>query len=182
MSAPTGSGKSTCVPPTLTALGRVLVVEPRRVACRALAARVADLQGCKAGTDVGWIVRDERKVADNASITFVTPGVALRIVQSGDVDNYAAIVLDEFHERAFDTDLLLCLLQDRRTGLPGEAALVVMSATMQGDRLAAHLGGVHLEGQGRTFPIAQRWLPGDATLPTKRGHELPVRDTDRPDA
>ena len=170
VSAPTGSGKSTCVPPVLTALGRVLVIEPRRVACRALAARVAELRGCPAGTDVGWIVRDERRVAADAAITFVTPGVALRIVQSGGIDDFAAVVLDEFHERAFDTDLLLCLLQERR-GAPGarDAALVVMSATLQGDRLAEHLGGVHLVGEGRTFPIAVRWMPGQATLPAKRG-------------
>lgn len=174
VSASTGSGKSTCVPPTLAALGRVLVVEPRRVACRALAVRVAELCGCRAGTDVGWIVRDERQVADDASITFVTPGVALRMVQAGSgrggIDAYAAVVLDEFHERAFDTDLLLCLLQERRKSRP-EQALVVMSATIQADRLADHLGGVHLAGQGRTFPIAVRWLPGDATLPSKRGLE-----------
>jgi len=172
VSAATGSGKSTCVPPTLTALGRVLVIEPRRVACRALAVRVAELRGCAPGTDVGWIVRDERRVADNAAITFVTPGVALRIVQSGDIEDYAAVVLDEFHERAFDTDLLLCLLQERRKQ-PGvrPQSLVVMSATIQADRLADHIGGVHLAGHGRTFPIETRWLPGDATSPTKRGLE-----------
>lgn len=171
VSAPTGSGKSTCVPPVLTALGRVLVIEPRRVACRALAVRVAELRGCPAGTDVGWIVRDERRVADDAAITFVTPGVALRIVQSGDIDSYGAVVLDEFHERAFDTDLLLCLLQERRKEAKAPPALVVMSATIQAERLATHLGGVHLGGEGRTFPIEVRWRPGDATLPTKRGLE-----------
>ncbi len=167
VSAATGSGKSTCVPPLLTALGRVLVVEPRRVACRALASRVAELRGCRPGTDVGWIVRDERKAADDAAITFVTPGVALRIVQSGDLESYGAIVLDEFHERAFETDLLLALLQERER----RAALVVMSATLEGDRLAGHLRGVHLTGEGRTFPIEQRWLPGGVTLPTKRDLE-----------
>jgi HrpA-like RNA helicase len=148
----------------------VLVVEPRRVACRALAARVAELRGVRPGTDVGWIVRDERQVADDAAITFVTPGIALRLVQSGDIAAYAAIVLDEFHERAFDTDLLLCLLQERRTTHP-EQALVVMSATIQADRVAQHLGGVHLAGEGRTFPIAVRYHAGDVTVPTKRGLE-----------
>jgi len=172
VSAPTGSGKSTCVPSTLTALGRVLVIEPRRVACRALAVRVAELRGCPPGTDVGWIVRDERRVADDAAITFVTPGVALRILQSGGIEDFAAVVLDEFHERAFDTDLLLCLLQERRTTPQvRQSALVVMSATLQAERLADHLGGVHIGGQGRTFPIAVRWLPGEASLPTKRGLE-----------
>jgi ATP-dependent helicase HrpB len=176
VSAPTGSGKSTCVPATLTALGRVLVVEPRRVACRALAARVAELRGVRPGTDVGWIVKDEREVADDAAITFVTPGVALRLVQSGDVDAFGAVVLDEFHERAFDTDLLLALLQTRRasqTERPARPAqaLIVMSATLQADRVARHIDGVHLEGHGRTFPITTRWQPGDASVPTKRGLE-----------
>jgi len=166
VSAATGSGKSTCVPPALTALGRVLVVEPRRVACRALAMRVAELRGSPPGTDVGWIVRDERRVADNAAVTFVTPGVALRIVQSGDIDQYGAVVLDEFHERAFDTDLLLCLLQERK-----QRGLVVMSATVQGERVANHLGGVHLVGEGRTFPITTRYLAGESAMPTKKGIE-----------
>ncbi len=155
----------------LTALGRVLVIEPRRVACRALAARVAELRGCVPGTDVGWIVRDERRVADDAAITFVTPGVALRIVQSGDIDAFGAVVLDEFHERAFDTDLLLSLLQVRRESGGKQPALVVMSATIEADRVADHLGGVHLRGQGRTFPITVRWLPGEASLPTRKGLE-----------
>ncbi|MFO0749031.1 MAG: helicase-related protein [Myxococcota bacterium] len=117
-------------------------------------------------------MRDERRVADRAAITFVTPGVALRIVQSGDIDDFAAVVLDEFHERAFDTDLLLCLLQERRSQPTARPfSLVVMSATIQADRLAEHIGGIHISGQGRTFPIAVRWLPGDAALPTKRGLE-----------
>jgi HrpA-like RNA helicase len=173
VSAPTGSGKSTCVPSTLVTLGRVLVVEPRRVACRALAARVAELRQVEPGTDVGWIVRDEHRVAASASITFVTPGVALRLVQSGDIDAYAAVVLDEFHERAFDTDLLLALLQTRRAEVAHakSQALVVMSATLQADRVAEYLGGVHLRGDGRTFPIAIRHLAGEATLPTKRDLE-----------
>lgn len=170
VSAPTGSGKSTCVPSVLTALGRVLVIEPRRVACRALGVRVAELRGCPAGTDVGWIVRDERRVADDAAITFVTPGVALRILQSGDIEGYGALVLDEFHERAFDTDLLLCLLQKRRQDPHARPfALVVMSATIQAQRLADHLGGVHIGGEGRTFPIEVRWRGGEASVPTKRG-------------
>ena len=177
VSAPTGSGKSTCVPETLTALGRVLVVEPRRVACRALAMRVAELRNVKAGTDVGWIVRDERQVANDAAITFVTPGVALRMVQAagseGGIDDYAAVIIDEFHERAFDTDLLLALLLKRRANrsAPTPQALVAMSATVQGERLAEHLGGVHLEGEGRTFPITVKWLPEGVTVPTKKGLE-----------
>lgn len=151
----------------------MLVIEPRRIACRALAARVASLRGCQPGTDVGWIVRDERRVAKDAAITFVTPGVALRIVQSGDIEDFGAVVIDEFHERAFDTDLLLCLLQERRTlDNVRQSALVVMSATLEGDRLAEHLGGVHIAGEGRTFPISVRWAPKDAAStegPERRG-------------
>jgi ATP-dependent helicase HrpB len=178
VSAATGSGKSTCVPPALTIFGRVLVVEPRRVACRALASRVAELMGCNAGGEVGWIVRDERRADDDARVTFVTPGVALRLVETGDIDAYGAVVIDEFHERGFDTDLLLALLQDRRSVDPSHArqALVVMSATMQGDRVAAHLGGVHLVGEGRTYPIELRWMPGDTSLPSKRGLEERILD------
>ncbi len=173
VSAATGSGKSTCVPPALSALGRVLVVEPRRVACRALASRVADLMGRRAGGEVGWIVRDERRADGDAVVTFVTPGIALRMIETGDIDGFGAVVIDEFHERGFETDLLLALLQDRRASdsRAAQQALLVMSATMQGDRVAAHLAGVHLIGEGRTFPIETRWMPGETTLPSKRGLE-----------
>jgi len=168
-SAPTGAGKSTAVPRWLAARGRVLVVEPRRVACRALATRVAELEGVPAGGAVGWIVRDERRADGDTRIVFVTPGVALRMVRSGAVDDFHTVVLDEFHERSLDLDLLLAML------LTHEARLVVMSATLAADRIAAHIGGRHVHAEGRIFPVERRHLPHGAAAPDGRGLAARVR-------
>jgi ATP-dependent helicase HrpB len=176
VSSPTGSGKSTEVPRWCE--GRVLVVEPRRIACRTLAARVAHLEGCELGGAVGYIVRDENVTTDVTRIVFATPGVVLR--SPALTDGARTIVLDEFHERSLDVDLLLALLLERRLRLEnGEnartsQALVVMSATLDGDRVAAHLKGAHLTGDARTFPVDLRFLDGHA-LPDASGLATRVR-------
>ena len=175
VSSPTGSGKSTQVPRWLP--GPVLVVEPRRVACRSLAQWVAKLEGSSLGEDVGYRVRDDRRVGDTTRITFATPGVALRIFDR--MDRYASVVLDEFHERTLDVDLLLALLAARREEEGGRRAdggqgLVVMSATLAGERVAEHLGGVHLHAEGRLHPVAVRHRPGNTLLPDARGLEQRV--------
>ena len=166
VSSPTGSGKSTQIPRWCP--GRVLVVEPRRVACRALAQRVAELEGVPLGSTVGYRVRDERRESDATRILFVTPGMALRMADVW--DTYDHWILDEFHERSLDTDLLLALLTRRR-----RQGLVVMSATLEGDRIAQHLGGRHLQGEGRQFPVEVEHLAGQALLPEVRGLEGRVR-------
>ncbi len=166
VSAPTGSGKSTRVPAWCP--GRVLVVEPRRVACRSLAQRVAELEGVELGTEVGYHVRNERRAGADTRLLFATPGIVLRIFDQ--LDAWDTVVLDEFHERGLETDLLLALLARRRP-----ARLVVMSATLAGDRVAEHLGGRHLRGEGRTFPVEVRHLAPDETmLPDLRGLESRV--------
>lgn len=170
LSAPTGSGKSTQVPRWLRARGRVLVVEPRRVAARALADRVASLEQTPLGGGVGYAVRDERAAGAETEVLFVTPGVALRMLRSGDDRRYETLVLDEFHERSLDLDLLLALVARR-----GQPRLLVMSATLQGDRIAAHLGGVHLTGEGRLFPVRTHHVPGSTDQPDVRGLESRVK-------
>jgi ATP-dependent helicase HrpB len=157
LSSPTGSGKSTEVPRWCE--GRVLVIEPRRIACRSLATRVAELEGSALGEGVGYVVRDERVASDQTRILFATPGIALR-----DRSLLAAaqtIILDEFHERSLELDLLLALLLRAR-----RAGLVVMSATLEGERVAKHLAGVHLTAEGRVFPVEMRYLPGRDVLPS----------------
>ncbi|MFP3940927.1 MAG: helicase-related protein [Thermoanaerobaculia bacterium] len=162
VSAPTGSGKSTRVPAWCP--GRVLVVEPRRVACRSLAQRVAQLEKAELGREVGYHVRGERRASDATRILFATPGVALR--RFDEIGTWDAVVLDEFHERGLETDLLLALLAGRPP-----ARLVVMSATVAGDRVARHLGGRHLRGEGRVHPVEVRYRPGGTLLPAIRGLE-----------
>lgn len=164
LSSPTGSGKSTEVPRWCD--GRVLVIEPRRIACRSLAARVAQLEQTALGEGVGYRVRDERMVSDSTRIVYATPGVALRDREL--LEGARTVILDEFHERSLELDLLLALLL--RSGRSG---LVIMSATLEGERVARHVGGVHLSAPGRAFPVDVRYLRGADVLPD--ANDLPAR-------
>ena len=172
VSSPTGSGKSTEIPRWCRAHApdaRVLVIEPRRVACRSLAARVADLDGTRLGDAVGYVVRDDKTMSESTRIVFATPGIVLR--QPGLLEGSATVILDEFHERTLDVDLLLALLIRRRT--PSRQRLVIMSATLDGDRVAEHVGGDHLSAEGRAFPVDIRYLGRGDALPD--AGELPSR-------
>jgi ATP-dependent helicase HrpB len=164
LSSPTGSGKSTEVPRWCE--GRTLVIEPRRIACRSLATRVAQLEGTSLGDGVGYLVRDERVASDSTRIVFATPGLVLR--NRALLDSAHTVILDEFHERSLDVDLLLALLLRRAC-----STLVVMSATLDGKRVADHIGGVHLTAAGRAFPVDVRYLAGRDVLPD--AEDLPTR-------
>lgn len=176
ISAPTGSGKSTQIPRWCAARAErhgksrghvpepVLVIEPRRVACRSLAQRVADLQGCALGTAVGYTVRDEDRSGPETLIRFVTTGVALRLWKADHFHGYSAVIIDEFHERNLEIDLLLALCQAR----PGPQ-LIVMSATFAADTVAQHLHGEHLRGTGRQFDVDVQYHPAGNTSPSIKG-------------
>lgn len=157
VSAATGSGKSTEVPRWVPR--PVVVVEPRRVACRTLAARVAELEGSAVGDRVGYVVRDDAQ--PGADIVFVTPGIALRALER--YLGFESFVLDELHERTLDVDLLLALARGRAK------RLVVMSATIDADRVAAALGGEHLEASGRVYPVEIAHDDGGPTVPSPDG-------------
>lgn len=170
VTSPTGSGKSTRVPIWCGDTGRTLVVEPRRVAARALARRVA--QECRAplGGHVGYAVRDDARWSEDTRILFCTPGVALRMLGSGALDGYDTWILDEFHERRAETDLLAALALHR-----GERhRIVVLSATIDAKPLAAWLGATVLSSDGRLHPVdieylpaPQRANPDDSALPLR---------------
>jgi ATP-dependent helicase HrpB len=167
LTSPTGSGKSTEVPRWCE--GRVLVIEPRRIACRSLAMRVAELERTRLGDGCGYVVRDERVMSEATRIVFATPGIALR--DRALLASARTIVLDEFHERSLEVDLLLALLLDaRRDGGP---ALIVMSATVEGERVGKHVGGTHVTASGRTFAVDVRHLEGPEVLPD--AGDLPAR-------
>ena len=159
ITAPTGSGKSTEVPRWCLARGdSVVVVEPRRVACRALAARVAHLEGCALGDRVGYQVRDENCESAATRLRFITPGIALRQLDrllAADV-----VILDELHERRLEVDLLLALLRRARP------QLIAMSATLDAQKVQDYLGGAHLEAPGRLHPVEVRHRDGGLTLPS----------------
>ena len=167
VSSPTGSGKSTEVPRWCA--GRVLVVEPRRVACRSLAARVAELEGTKLGDGVGYVVRDEKACDERTRIVFAPPGIVLR--ERTLLATARTVVLDELHERSLEVDLLLALLLRAKT-----RGLVVMSATLEGERVARHIGGAYLAAEGRAFPVDLRYLGRGDALPDPADLALRVRD------
>ncbi|MBC7174001.1 MAG: DEAD/DEAH box helicase, partial [Polyangiaceae bacterium] len=179
VSSPTGSGKSTEIPRWIAERrGRVLVIEPRRVACRSLAVRVAELERTRLGDGVGYVVRDESAFGRDTRIVFATPGIVLRAPAMA--DEFDALVLDELHERSLEIDLLLALFARRAKG----PRLVAMSATLDGDRVAAHLGGRHVAAEGRAFPVEIRYLEGAEVMPhakdlperVARGIDLVARD------
>ncbi|MFE8071093.1 helicase-related protein [Marinobacteraceae bacterium S3BR75-40.1] len=170
VTATTGSGKSTRLPLWAAEQGSVLVVEPRRVACTALAGFLAE-QPDNTGHRIGHAIRFENTCTPDTRIAFVTPGVALRWLNQGQIDRFRTVMLDEFHERRWDTDLLLALLKhaDRHR-------LVITSATVEGKRLADYLGGSLLEAQGRSHPVSVQYqAPASHHMPTLDGLETRVR-------
>lgn len=156
VSAATGSGKSTRLPVWAREQGRVLVVEPRRVAATSLAHWVAGLLGGEPGVEAGFAVRHAIRCDRETPIVFATPGMALQWLAHNGLADFAVVVLDEFHERRWDTDLLYALLTDA-----GRHRLVITSATIDGARLAGAMGGTHLESPGRAHPVTLEHLAAD---------------------
>jgi ATP-dependent helicase HrpB len=160
--APPGTGKTTLVPLALAAdRGRVLVAEPRRLATRAAAARMATLLGEPVGETVGYAVRGDTRRSDRTRIEVVTSGLLLRrLMADPELDGVHTVLLDECHERHLDADLLLALLLDARAGLRPDLRLLATSATVATDRLAEMLGGAAVvRVEARMFPVATTYLP-----------------------
>ena len=166
--APPGAGKTTRVPLVLldepwAKDKKILVLEPRRLAARAAAARMASTLGEKVGDTVGLRVRFGSKVSKRTRIEVVTEGIFTRLVlDDPSLDGIAAVLFDEFHERSLDADLGLALARDAQGGLREDLKLLVMSATLDGARVAALLNGAPaVESEGRSFPVETRYLGRD---------------------
>lgn len=159
--ASTGSGKSTRLPLWAMSMGRVLVIQPRRIACVALAQFLAAQRQQQVGEDIGYAIRFEQKHTMQTQVVFATPGVALRWASEGALDAFACVVLDEFHERRWDTDLLLALLLKRNSH-----RLVLTSATVNGPALAQYAGAKLLEGDGNLYPV-------DVAYHSQRDEQMP---------
>ncbi|WP_098957403.1 ATP-dependent helicase HrpB [Pseudonocardia sp. N23] len=161
--APPGTGKTTLVPLALAAAsqGRVVVAEPRRLATRAAAARMASLLGEQVGGTVGYSVRGDRKGSAATRIEVVTSGLLLRrLAADPELAGVTTVVLDECHERRLDADLLLALLLDARAGLRPDLRLLATSATVAATRLADVLGGAPVRSiEARTFPVDVTYAP-----------------------
>src|SRR5215831_9021289 len=168
--APPGAGKTTVVPLELlkepwVGAGKIVVLEPRRLAARAAAARMAQTLGEPVGETVGFRVRMQSKVSARTRIEVVTEGVFTRqILADPELAGVACVIFDEFHERSLDADLGLALARDAQGVLREDLRLVVMSATLDGAAVARLLGEAPvIESQGRTFPVDTRYLGRDET-------------------
>src|SRR6187401_1102090 len=172
--APPGAGKTTRVPLILIEQPwakdkKILVLEPRRLAARAAAARMAATLGEQVGDTVGLRVRFGSRVTKRTRIEVVTEGIFTRLViDDPSLEGVAAVLFDEFHERSLDADLGLALARDSQQALRPDLKLLVMSATLDSARVAALLGAPAIESEGRAFPVETRYLGRDPRAPIER--------------
>jgi ATP-dependent helicase HrpB len=165
--APPGAGKTTRVPLALLdqpfARGRILLLEPRRLAARAAAARMAATLGERVGETIGLRVRMQAEVSAKTRIEVITEGIFTRmILDDPGLAGISAVLFDEFHERSLDADLGLALALDAQSGLREDLRLLVMSATLDGARVAGMLGDAALiESEGRAYPVETIYLGRD---------------------
>ena len=164
LQAPPGAGKTTRVPLALLEAGlvegRILMLEPRRLAARAAAERMAQTLGEKVGVTVGYRMRGEAKVSSATRIEVVTEGILTRMIQSDpSLEGIGAVILDEFHERSLNADLGLALVWEVCGALREDLVVLVMSATLDAEPVAALLDDAPVvTSQGRSFPVEMRFL------------------------
>ena len=163
--APPGAGKTTRVPLALmdepwVAGRRILMLEPRRVAARAAAERMAQTLGEKAGGRIGYRIRRERAVGPDTRVEVITEGVLTRMLQSDPaLEDVAAVIFDEYHERSIHADLGLALCLDAQGALRDDLRLLAMSATLDDAGVAALMDDAPvIRSEGRAFPVETRWL------------------------
>jgi ATP-dependent helicase HrpB len=165
LQAPPGAGKTTVVPLDLLArgvvTGRILMLEPRRLAARASAERMAETLGEPVGRTVGYRIRGEAKVSAATRIEVVTEGILTRMIQSDpELSGVGLVIFDEFHERSLNADLGLALCLEVRGALREDLKLLVMSATLDAGPVAALMGDAPVvTSEGRAWPVETRWLP-----------------------
>jgi ATP-dependent helicase HrpB len=173
--APPGAGKTTRVPLALLDAPwlngkKIIMLEPRRIAARASAERMARTLGERAGETVGYRVRFGSKISRATRIEVVTEGIfARQILDDPELSGVAAVLFDEFHERSLDADLGLALARDAQTGLREDLRILVMSATLDGARVGKLLGDAPVvASEGRAFPVETRYLGRKADAPIER--------------
>ena len=165
LTAPPGSGKTTCVPAALMDEpwlngGKILMLEPRRLAARNCARYIARKRGESVGASVGYQVRLERKVSAATRLEIVTEGLLTqRLLSDPELSGVGLVVFDEFHERSLACDTGFALALEVRRALRDDLRLLVMSATLDADEVAAHLGDAAIvRAEGRMFPVETRYL------------------------
>ena len=165
LQAPPGAGKTTRVPLDLMQSGliqgRILMLEPRRLAARAAAERMAQTLGEAVGKTIGYRIKGEAKVSRATRVEVVTEGILTRMIQSDpDLPGVGAVIFDEFHERSLNADLGLALTLELRGALREDLVVIVMSATLDAEPVACLMQDAPLvTSQGRAFAVETRWLP-----------------------
>ena len=178
LQAPPGAGKTTRVPLALLQAdltqGRIVMLEPRRLATRAAAERMAQSLGEPVGETVGYRMRGESRVTPQTRIEVVTEGILTRMIQAdAELTGIGAIIFDEFHERSLNADLGLALAWESRSALREDLMILVMSATLDADPVATLLGDAPLiTSEGQSFPVETRWL--DRPLPKTERFEASI--------
>jgi ATP-dependent helicase HrpB len=170
LSAPTGSGKTTQVPQMILrhnlAPGQIVVLEPRRLATRLVAQRVASEMGCRTGELVGYQTRHDSQIGRATRLRFITEGLFLRLLQSdGRLGGIGAVILDEFHERSLACDTALAMLKVLQESHRPDLKLLVMSATLDVAALRNYLRCPSVEAAGRMYPVQVHYLEQASTLP-----------------
>ena len=170
--APPGSGKTTCVPPALLNAPflqrkKILMLEPRRLAARSCAAYIASRLGEPLGETVGFQVRLERKISARTRLEIVTEGLlAQRLVSDPELSDVGLIIFDEFHERSLQCDLGFAMALDVRRALRDDLRLLVMSATLDVESIAAHLGDADIHtAEARMYPVETKYLQIESSAP-----------------
>jgi ATP-dependent helicase HrpB len=180
--APTGAGKTTRVPPSivesgLAGAGTVLVLEPRRVAARAAARRMAMEHGTPLGEIFGYHVRFDRKAGSRTQVLVVTPGVLLRRLHDDPfLEGISCVVFDEFHERGLDADLALGMVRLLRASARPDLKAVVMSATVEPGPVSAYLACPVVESEGRAHPVEVQYRARRADTPVAEAVASAIRD------
>lgn len=173
LQAPPGAGKTTVVPLAMLDAGlvegKIVMLEPRRLAARAAAERMSQTLGEPVGQTVGYRVRGETKISKATKIEVVTEGILTRMIQSDpELAGIGAVIFDEFHERSLNADLGLALCREIAGALRDDLMLLVMSATLDADPVAALMDNAPMvTSEGRSYPVETRWL------------EKPLRKEDR---
>ena len=178
--APPGAGKTTVVPLALLNEcgfdGKIIMLEPRRLAARAAAERMAASLSEKVGQTIGYRVRGDTKTSNATKIEVVTEGILTRMIQSDpELQGISCIIFDEFHERSLNADLGLALSLEIRDALRNDLRIVVMSATLDADPISNLMSDAPIvTSEGRSYPVTPIWLPRPA--PTKQRLEVGISE------
>ncbi|MEP4980154.1 ATP-dependent helicase HrpB [Ascidiaceihabitans sp.] len=174
LQAPPGAGKTTRIPLAMLKAqltqGKILMLEPRRLAARAAAERMAHTLGEKLGETVGYRIRGEAKVGSDTRIEVVTEGILTRMLQdTADLPGIGAVIFDEFHERSLNADLGLALCLEVAGALRDDLLLVAMSATLDADPIAQVMNAPIITSEGRSFDVTPHWM--DRPAPARQRFE-----------